>query len=195
MPDLSAYPIVLFVHVLSAVILVGHSVGAPLILRYIRTAPSANALRTSLEFAHNASKWNPLTAVVLLGTGIYLGSIGWWTQPWFYVAAGAWIANSVLAKAVVERATVAMSRAAARAVDDRVPADADRLRQAAGWRLAVAGMIGNDLAILYVMFSKPELAASLAVVALFNILTLVTSLLRSRTGATDTADCRLQTAD
>jgi pimeloyl-ACP methyl ester carboxylesterase len=195
MPDLSVYPMVLFAHVLAAVFLVGHSLGAPLILRYIRTAPSCSALRTWLEFAHNASKWNLLVALVLLGSGIYLGSIGWWTQPWFYVAAGAWVANSVLAKAGIERTTVAMALAAARAVDDRVPAEADRLRQSAGWRLALAGMIGNNLAILYVMFNKPTLAASLAVVALFNIVTLGTSLLRSRAGATDTADCRLQIAD
>jgi hypothetical protein len=33
------------------------------------------------------------------------------------------------------------------------------------------------------------------VVALFIIVTLGTSLLRSRAGATDTADCRLQIAD
>jgi hypothetical protein len=42
------------------------------------------------------SRANPAAAFILLGTGVYLGSAGWWTQAWFHVSLAAWLANSLL---------------------------------------------------------------------------------------------------
>ena len=168
MPDLSPYLLVLFAHVVSAIALVGESIGSPLIQRQVRTARTAGELKTWVAFAQQATKFNGPIALVLLGSGVYLGSFGWWAQPWFYVAAGAWVVNAILGGGVIKRTAGAIAQAVATARDERVPAEADRLRQSPTWRLAHAVMLANDLALVYVMFGKPELVASLVVFFAFN---------------------------
>lgn len=173
MSEFSLYSSVLFIHVTSAVILIGSTLYAPLAHNQVRAANSLADLRRSLDLAVRASKWNPAAAFVLLGTGIYLGSVGWWTQPWFYVSIAAWIADTTLAVAVIGRHDQAMAVIAGR--DDEngpVPVELDAVRQSRAWGLAHAAMLANDLAILYVMFNKPDLTGSVALVLAANALAL-----------------------
>ncbi|HEX6974455.1 MAG TPA: hypothetical protein VF147_08640 [Vicinamibacterales bacterium] len=190
----NTYSLVLFAHVVAAFGLVGHSMGAPLIHRNIRTAPTASALSLWVGFARDASKWNPLVAIALLASGIYLGSLGWWTQEWFYVAVGGWVVNCALAVGVLQRTGMAIAKAAATSIDGRVPAEAERLRQSKGWAIAHAVMMGNDLALLYMMFNKPELGTSLAIVAIANALTVGVTLARHGSAAPATTAARSREA-
>ena len=187
MPDLSPYVVVLFAHVVSAIALVGESIGSPLVQRQVRAARTAGELRTWVAFAQQATRLNGPIALVLLGTGIYLGSYGWWAQPWFYVAAGGWLMNAILGGGVLKRTAEAIGKAAAAAKDDRIPADADRLRRAPTWRLAHAAMLGGDFAILYVMFNKPELVPALFVLGGAVAIALGVAILRHRAAAVETS--------
>jgi len=164
--------LVLFAHILAAMVLVGSSLFAPLVLRAVRSAGSVAELRGWLDLGRRSSSGNPLAAMVLLGTGIWLGRIGWWTQAWFWVAVGSWLVNSTLAAAVVRRAATAVAIAAGRAGDGPVGAEVDRLRRSRAWILAEAMIGANDVAMLYVMIDKPALGPSLAILALANLVVL-----------------------
>jgi hypothetical protein len=83
MPEISIYSTVLIVHVFAAVVLIGSALHAPLARGLVRTAATLDDLRRALDFSRRATRWNPVAAVALLGSGVYLGSIGWWSLPWF----------------------------------------------------------------------------------------------------------------
>jgi hypothetical protein len=54
-------------------------------------------------------------------------------------------------------------------VDATPPPEAvDRLRRSRAWTLASGALLANDLAMLYVMYTKPSLAGSLLLVAVAN---------------------------
>lgn len=164
MLGLSAYSLAILLHLAAAMTLVGGSVFSLHLRRAILEAPSVGALRTWLGFARRSSAANPAAALVLLGTGLYLGSYGWWESAWFYVALGAWLANSLLAARVLKPAGMAMGAAVAGAADDApVDGPVDALRRSAGWRVAGAAMLGSDVAMLVLMVEKPSLVESLAV--------------------------------
>lgn len=165
MLNLSAYSIAILLHLAAAVVLVGGSVFSMHVRRAILDASSVGALRAWLGFARRSSAANPLAALVLLGTGIYLGSRGWWAHPWFYVALAAWLANALLAGQVLKPAGMAMGSALAGVADDApVEGLVDALRRSPGWRVAGAVMLASDMAMLFLMVQKPPLIESLAVV-------------------------------
>ena len=158
----SPYAAVLFVHVFAAITLVGSTLLSPSIGSALRHATSVSEVRGIMSVVLRASKSKPLVALLLLGSGVYLGSAGWWAQPWFYVGVAAWVTNAVLGGAVVHRVAEALAAAAAQAPDGPVGDEVDRLRRSASWNLATAVMIANDIAIVYVMFTKPELPGAVA---------------------------------
>ncbi|MFO7691934.1 MAG: hypothetical protein R6V57_02495 [Vicinamibacterales bacterium] len=167
--DLSLYSVVLLVHIASAIVLVSSALFAPLTRHAVLRAPTLDRLRDWLDFLRRSGRANPPAAMLLLGSGVYLGSAGWWSQPWFYVALGAWAANLLLATRAVKPSAIALARAAASAGDGPVGPDVDRLRRSRRWELGEGIMRGNDVAMLYVMFVKPSAAESLLVVALAGL--------------------------
>jgi hypothetical protein len=75
-------------------------------------APTIDRLSDWLDVLRRSVRANPPAAMGLLASGLYLGSEGWWSQPWFYVALGAWVANFSCATFVVKPSVAALSRAA-----------------------------------------------------------------------------------
>ncbi len=169
--ELNTYSLVLLAHVGGAVVLVASSLWAPLVHRAILAAESFAALRSWLHFARSSSRVNPLAALVVLGTGVYLGASGWWSQAWFYVALAAWLANSVLAGAVVGRTAAALGAAAASG-EGPVTGAVDALRRTPSWPIAEAIVRANDLTMLYVMFVKPSLAECFLVLGAAGVISL-----------------------
>jgi hypothetical protein len=163
--DLSAYSLAIVVHLAAATVLVGGSVFSLHVRHAMLEASSVGALRTWLAFARRSSAANPVAALALLGTGIYLGSHGWWAYGWFYVALAAWLVNSLLAARVLKPAAIAVATVMAGMPDD-APIDerVDTLRRSRGWRLAGATMLASDVAMLGLMVLKPSLPGSLALV-------------------------------
>jgi hypothetical protein len=115
-----------------------------------------------------------------LGTGLFLGSSGWWSQAWFWVALASWLANSALAAAVIQRLGRALGRATAAAGEGPVTGEIDRLRRSPAWDVAGDAMLANDLAILYVMLDKPGLAGALALLAAAQLALAGARLVRAR---------------
>src|SRR5512139_194474 len=153
--ELSLYSVVLLAHVAAGIVLVSSAVFAPLTRGAILRATTREQLRDWIGFLERSVRANPLAAMLLLGTGLYMGSTGWWSQPWFFVALGAWVANFVLATFVVKPAVAAVARAAASG-ESPVNAGVDRLRRSRRWEVGEGLMRGNDFAMLYVMFVKPS---------------------------------------
>jgi hypothetical protein len=156
------YPLVLLVHIFTAVILVGTSLMAPLVRRFIQSAATARELAQWVDFAARATKLNPLVAIALLATGVYLGTAGWWVTGWFAISVLAWILNGVLAGAVVKPAFRALA-AAAGGEDGKVSAELDQLRHEPRLQIAEEVMLASDVVILLVMVLKPSLVVSASV--------------------------------
>ena len=164
--DLNAYSLALLVHVAAATILVGSSMFEPLVRRSVLSSDSVRELRLWLGLARRAARLNPIAALAVLGTGLYLGSAGWWDTGWFRVALGLWLLNSALAVAVVKRSASALGSAAARAGDGPISGELDALRRVPAWTVAAETMRASDLSMLYVMFQKPSALEACLVAAL-----------------------------
>lgn len=177
--SIAIYEITVFVHVLAALVLIGNAFWSARLRAAVRTASTRGEVRAFIAFAIRSTRINPLAALVLLGTGIYLGSYGWWSAAWFYVAAGAWVANLLLAVLAVGPAERAVLEAADRGTGDVVEADLDRARSRRAWDLAAAVMLASDLAMVWVMFNKPGLAGALLTIALFGAATMTLALRRA----------------
>lgn len=167
---LSPYRIALFVHVVSAVLLLGGSVFAAYTRAAIREAETAGALRRWLAFARRSSRLNSLAAPALLLTGIYLGWDGDFRQPWFIVGVAAWAVNAVVAVRGVEGQLHRIASAIASLPDVPVGAAVEELRWSRRWDAAADTVLANDLAILYVMMNGSGAAECVTALALSNAL-------------------------
>lgn len=163
--DLSGRSAILLLHITAGFLMVGSSMFSPLTRRAILSARTVDALRAWLDFAHRASRANPVVALTLLGTGIYLGAAGWWNQAWFYVALAAWVVNSVLSVAVIERSTNVLARAAGRSGAGPLEPELEEMRANPVWDVAEEIVRANDLAMIVVMVVKPSLVESCLIVA------------------------------
>lgn len=167
----SLYSPVLFIHIAAAIVLLGSGITSLFLRTSLKTAATVEELSSWLKFTMRATRANPIAALFLLGSGIYLGIDGWWRTGWFAVAVAAWVINGSLAGAVVNRSHAALSqRAAGRS--GPVGDDLNELRLTSKWQIAEDVMFGNDIAILWVMIDKPGLAGALLVLLLANALTL-----------------------
>jgi hypothetical protein len=171
----SSYEIVVFVHVAVAFVLVGSSLSAPLLRGAIRGAGSAAEVRQWVGFARRATRLNPAAAFLVLATGIWLGSRGWWSAGWFYVSIAAWLATSLLAVLVVNRTEETLEKATAAGWS---PEALDPIRFAAKWDVATASMLANDFALIWIMMQKPSTAGSIAVLAGANAILIGLALAR-----------------
>lgn len=181
--DVSLATAILLAHVVAGVLLVGSSIFSSFIRRALVTAPSVESLLMWLDFGRRATAANLPIALVLLASGIYLGSTGWWSQGWFYVAAGAWVVNATLAGLVLKRSAVALAKAAARVGRGPVGPDLEALRRSRAWELAEQTMRANDIGMLYVMYMKPSVLESLLVIGAVLAASLAWHALREKSHA------------
>ena len=158
------YTTILYLHILSATLLVGSSVAARLARRVVLGAADLASLRAATDVVRRVSLANPGLAIILLASGLYLGRVGFWHAAWFWAAIAAWLINSLLAVRVVGPAGRRLGLTAARAGDGTIPADVAALRRARVPAVAADVMIGLDLAVLLLMIAKP--AAALAILCL-----------------------------
>jgi len=170
---MNTYVIILFLHILSATSLVGGSiVAAPLIRAGARRARTYEELRASLSLGAPLRFINPMAALGLMATGVYLATLlHWWGLGWVQVALTAWVVNVLVAARVVGPL---VGRLAIETIDRYGPvSDAtDRIRRSMRWTLASNVLIANDAAVLLLMVLKLPLASSIVVVALAHALLL-----------------------
>jgi uncharacterized membrane protein len=179
------YTLVVFVHVAAAAVLVGGSLlAAPGVRAAVRRARSPHEVRDFLAVARPLNVIDPVAALVVLATGVYLTSVGhWWNLGWVQVATALWVVNSVTAKAVVEPAVKRLAAAAADAAEGRIDAGLDALRWSRAWSLGPDLLAANDAAVLYLMTVKPGLTGSVVAVLVTNALVMAIGYTRRRSPA------------
>ena len=160
---MSAYSLVLFVHVLGALGLFVTTGIGQLVLARLRRARTVAQAREWLEVTHDVARVEPLVALVLLGAGLYLTATTWgWRVAWIDVALGALLAVVVIGGALGGPRVAARARAAADAPEGPIPAELRaRLDDPVLWTLARA-TTALELGIVFLMVVKPGLLGSLA---------------------------------
>jgi hypothetical protein len=164
----SSYTLILFVHILGATVLLGNSLSAPLTRTAIRSSTTVAELRGWLGFAGRMARPNPIAALVVLASGLYLGSQGWWRASWFLAALVAFVGNSVLAASVIKPLGMRIGRLLVGLDAAPVPAEANVLRNSRRWETVTDLMLANDVSVLYLMLRKPELGESILVLLIVN---------------------------
>jgi len=172
------YPAVLFVHVVAATALVGHSLGTPIMRAAMRGAASLGDLRTIVGVEARLARFNPLIALLLLVTGGYLGTAGWSHMDWFRIAVAGWVVNSLLALTVVKGHMQALGKASMGS--GPVTPEVDALRRSTRLTVALQVMLANNLALLFLMMLKPPLLEALGAFAVANVVLVGGALLPGR---------------
>lgn len=152
---------VIFLHIASAMLLMGSTAASRIAERGLRAAPDLATLRGALDIVQRTTRFNPMLAIVMLVSGAILGRVGWWSEPWFWVAVATWIANLILAVRFVVPGHQVLGMAVAQAGDGPVPAPLDALRQARAPAIALDVMIGLDFGTLLLMVIKPDVETAL----------------------------------
>lgn len=168
---MSIYDLIVFVHVLSAVVLVGGGILAtPAIRLAIRRATTASELRRWLTAGRPLGLIDPISSIVLLGSGIYLASTGdWWSAAWVHVAVVLWAANAGVANVVVSPHHRRLAQLAFSDGGEEIGPELDAVRNSPGPRAASDVMLASDLGVLFLMVMKPSgyLPAVLVLVAAY----------------------------
>jgi hypothetical protein len=176
---MTVHSFVVFVHILAAVVLVGHTLFTPFVQAAVRDAPTLAALRRSLLLARDSGRASPIAALVVLATGLQLAS-GRWGEGWLPVALGIFVVSSVLAVGVVKATGERLGALAAAAGDGPVTKELESARRSGRWTTAVDALVANDLAMLFLMVVQPGLVASIAVTVGANAALLALRAVRDR---------------
>jgi len=168
---LSSYVLFVFIHIASAVLLLGTSIlGEPAVRAAARRATEPRDVAAFLTVGRPMTVISPVAALLLLGSGAYLASVAhFWTLGWVQVATVFWVVNCVVAVAVVKPALGRVAAEAAASSTVGIGRELDRLRWSKAWTWGVDLLAANDAAVLYLMTLKPGLGGSLAVVVLVNL--------------------------
>jgi len=158
------YRLVLFLHVAAAVVLAGSALFAPLSRAAVRRAATIWELRRALAFARDAVRVNPLAALVLLATGLYLAA-GRWSEAWLVAGAALYVASAAVAVGIEKPAMARVAAAAPPSADGPVPASVDAARDSPAWDLATDALLANNVGAFFLMTYQPGPATSAATVA------------------------------
>lgn len=190
---MTVYSLVVFVHVLAGVFLVGGSVVSLFVRSAIVGAESTSALGMWLRFAERSTRFNPAVAMVLLATGIYLGSAGWWTSPWFFASIALWLVSGAYAARTIGAGAQALGKAVGPMPDGPVTAELDALRRRPSWQIAFDVLVAADLAAVFLMTNKPGILGSIGAIVVANAVTIGASaaVRRRRESAVTAAPARV----
>lgn len=162
------YDVIVFVHVLSAVTLVGGGLLAtPAVSAGIRRARTVAELRRWLTLGRPLGRINPISSMTLLASGAYLSSVSnWWGAAWVQVAVVLWATNTLMAATIQNPSMKALAQGAFTSQDDWIGPDLERLQKAPRMALIHGVMLANDVGVLFLMVTKPTsyLVAVLAIV-------------------------------
>src|SRR5262249_25534651 len=101
---MNLYELLVFVHIAAAVALLSGSVfGSPAVRAAIRRARTTQQMRDYLDIGRPLLLIEPVSALIVLATGVYLTHVaGFWTQGWVQVALAFWLVNAVVAVVMVK---------------------------------------------------------------------------------------------
>lgn len=182
------YHLALFVHILGVLVLfmaVGVELAA---LMGVRGARSLEQVRTWARAGVGVGRLFPLALVLILAAGLYMTFAAWGIGTgWIAVALVTVLALAVAGPLLNGKRFEALHRAAASAAGDAVPDDVRRRLADPALRIAVYGMAGVSLGVVYLMVMKPDLLGSLVAVAVAGMLGVASALPGGRTRRAEVA--------
>jgi hypothetical protein len=155
------YSVLLFAHVLGAVVLFA-ALGIEVVaFRRLRRARTADQARTWMGPLREAGRLGPVAMVTILIAGVWMMALRWGPEPWILTALVGLVVMAVLGAALTRRAMGRLRGSLADEVD-HLPTDFHALvegplRMSLWLRLAIA------VGILGLMTVKPEVLGSLAI--------------------------------
>jgi hypothetical protein len=168
---MTSYSVVVFIHVLAAILLVGSSLFGPLLGMALRRAGTVGSLREWAQYFALVVKVTGPAAGIVLVSGLYLGFAGdWWGSGWLEVSLGLFILAGVGAVGVLDPAAKRLVESSEAAPDGPVTAELDQLRRHRRTSSVESMMLATDVSIVFLMTNKPGLMGSLGVVAVAWIL-------------------------
>lgn len=155
------YHVVLFVHVVAAILLVGGSAFAHVVGHFARRATTVEGLRIPLALIHAIVKVSMPLAMVVLAAGLYLAFDGsWWGGGWPVVALVLFTAVGATAGRYLDPTVSKAKETLDAASDGPVPAEVTAVFRDRTFGLVTWGFAGADLAIVYLMTNKPGYVGS-----------------------------------
>jgi len=168
MDPVLVYDVVVFAHIVAATVLLGTSFLAPLSRAVLRRAPTAGQASTWLAIELRMTMLNPFAALVVLASGLYLGSLIGWPSGWFAVSVAAFFINALVAMVFARRLHERLGAELSGDPEAPISAEADRHRWSIGWEIVNGVLLANDLALLFLMIRQPELGLSIGTLVAFN---------------------------
>jgi hypothetical protein len=160
------YTGMLFIHIGSATVLVGSSIASPFIIGALRRADDVREVSVWVDFARRTTRANPVAALFLLASGVYLASAGWWGSPWMALSGLLFLVNAGYAARLLHAELQGIERSATLLAAGPVTPALDRLRWSERLDLGADILLGADIAALFLMVNKPTPAISVAVATL-----------------------------
>ena len=160
------YHVLLFAHILGAVVLVGASFIAPVLMGGIRRATTVERFRDWVGVMQSIGRAGGISAGVVFLSGLYMGLTQHsFSQGWLAVALVLFVTNGILAGGLLNKHLATMLEATGDAADGPVPAEAAQLAASQRAHALEAISFGNDLAIVFLMTNKPGWTGALLVAA------------------------------
>ena len=161
---MSVYTLGKFVHIASAIVLVGSYLLAPVLNAAIRSATDVRALLALARLQQRVITASGPAAVLVLASGAYMTLAGWsFIDSWIAVALVLFAANGALAMSVVDPHVKKLLAAADEAPDGPLDPDLTDLVHNPRVAGALRIVVGVDLAIIFLMVNKPGWTGSVAV--------------------------------
>lgn len=160
------YTVALFAHIVGVLLLFITLAAQWFITLRLHNAPSLDQVRDSVKLAKQVGKLAPVSAVLILGDGIYMTAASWsMLTTWIDVSLAAMVLMSVMSMGVMSRRFAAIGRAvnqvSAEVTPDRLPtAMRVRLDDPAMW-ISAQTTLAVALSIVFMMTTKPNLAVSI----------------------------------
>lgn len=160
------YHVVLFLHILGAVVLVGMGFFMPVLLRALLRTPTVAGFREWGRATHVIAKMGNPAAVVVLLSGLYMGWAEFsFKEGWLAVSLVLFIIAGGIAGGVLDPALKKLNAAADEAPDGPVSAELRSYAANPKMHNFESIMFGMDLAIVFLMVNKPALVPALIVAA------------------------------
>lgn len=180
---MSLYAVIVFVHVVSAIALVGSTFLAPFLGAGLRRTGTVQGLREWAKLNHDVGTFAGHAAPVVLLAGLYLAFAGgWWGSGWLEASLLLFAFAGVAALGVLDPALKRLVDAAAQAPDGPIGSELDALRHDRRLTATEAYLLPGDVAIVFLMITKPGVLGAAATLAVVAVAALV--LLRAPHGST-----------
>lgn len=184
------YNVVLFGHVLGAIVLVSFGFVMPLMVRRTLKTPTVGGLREWSDAIHKYGKLGPPAAILVLLSGIYMTLTEFsFQQAWVAVSLVLFLLSGAIAGGILDKHWAKVVEAAEAAPDGPVPADLRAMVAEPKAMNFESILLGLDLSIVFMMTNKPGLVGALIATAVGQVIAgaLIMRAARARQGSPATA--------